>query len=75
MVLFEVLTVGLTTPTSILSSSTIHTFSAAGAGTIATLVTHPFDVIKVASEVISHYLCYQLSMPAFEDEGAGKIRR
>lgn len=30
-----------------LSSAGIHTFSAASAGAIATLVTHPFDVIKV----------------------------
>ena len=32
-----------------MNSVTVHGFSAATAGTIATLATHPFDVIKVPS--------------------------
>lgn len=38
----------LPTNSSILSSTAVHTVSAAGAGAIATLATHPFDVIKVS---------------------------
>lgn len=34
-------------PTSNTQSTVIHTVSAASAGAIATMVTHPFDVIKV----------------------------
>lgn len=36
---------------SFLSSTGIHTFSAASAGAIATMVTHPFDVIKTKVQV------------------------
>ncbi|KLO17469.1 solute carrier family 25 member 38 [Schizopora paradoxa] len=36
---------------SFLSSTAIHTFSAASAGAIATVVTHPFDVIKTKVQV------------------------
>ena len=31
-----------------MSTAVVHSFSAATAGAIATLVTHPFDVIKVS---------------------------
>lgn len=30
-----------------MSSALLHSLSAASAGTVATLTTHPFDVIKV----------------------------
>jgi solute carrier family 25 protein 38 len=33
--------------TSLAHSAAIHTLSAASAGAIATMATHPFDVIKV----------------------------
>jgi len=36
---------------SFLSSTGVHTFSAASAGAIATIVTHPFDVIKTKVQV------------------------
>jgi hypothetical protein len=34
-------------PSSHLASAALHSCSAAAAGTVATLATHPFDVIKV----------------------------
>ena len=34
-------------PPSHLTSAVLHSCSAAGAGTIATLATHPFDVVNV----------------------------
>jgi hypothetical protein len=37
-------------PRSSTQSAVIHSLSAGGAGTIASLVTHPFDVIKVRFE-------------------------
>ena len=42
-------------PTSSLVSAALHSGSAAAAGTIATLATHPFDVIKV-------FLCLGFSL-------------
>lgn len=37
----------LVPPTSSFVSAGVHSFSAAAAGAIATMATHPFDVIKV----------------------------
>lgn len=45
-------TVALVMPTSAMSSAGVHTFAAASAGAIATLATHPFDVIKVVSQTV-----------------------
>lgn len=39
-------------PTSDAQSTLMHTMSAASAGAIATMATHPFDVIKVWFEQI-----------------------
>ncbi|KAI5119750.1 hypothetical protein M0805_004082 [Coniferiporia weirii] len=41
----------ITQSSSVLSSTGVHTLSAASAGAIATLVTHPFDVIKTKVQV------------------------
>jgi len=41
----------LAQPLSGLSSTAIHSFSAASAGAIATMATHPFDVIKTKVQV------------------------
>ncbi|KAI0080829.1 mitochondrial carrier [Panus rudis PR-1116 ss-1] len=38
-------------PQSALASSGLHSFSAAASGAIATLVTHPFDVVKASMQV------------------------
>jgi solute carrier family 25 protein 38 len=36
-------------------SAGIHSFSAASAGAIATMATHPFDVIKVILQILSPF--------------------
>ena len=46
-------TAQLTASSTILSSTGVHTISAASAGAIATLATHPFDVIKVDASLTS----------------------
>ncbi|KAH8115791.1 mitochondrial carrier domain-containing protein [Phellopilus nigrolimitatus] len=44
-------TSNFTSSSSVLSSTGVHTLSAASAGAIATLATHPFDVIKTKVQV------------------------
>jgi len=46
-----VITAQLLPPTSNTHSTGIHSFSAASAGAIATMATHPFDVIKTKIQV------------------------
>ena len=41
-------------PSSGAGSAVVHSFSAAAAGAVGTLVTHPFDVIKVSSFFAHH---------------------
>ena len=41
---------------SVGQASTIHCMSAASAGAVSTMLTHPFDVIKVAFTI---FLCFQ----------------
>ncbi|THH05490.1 hypothetical protein EW145_g4765 [Phellinidium pouzarii] len=41
----------ITQSSSVLSSAGVHTLSAASAGAISTLITHPFDVIKTKVQV------------------------
>ena len=40
--------------TSSLHAAGVHSFSAASAGAIATLATHPFDVVKVSIRISFH---------------------
>jgi len=46
-------TTALVPPTSGILSAGVHSFSAASAGAIATMATHPFDVIKTKIQVRS----------------------
>lgn len=41
----------LTPPSSTANSAVVHSFSAAAAGAVSTMVTHPFDVIKTKIQV------------------------
>ena len=45
-------------PSSGVHSAVVHSFSAAAAGAIGTLATHPFDVIKVFSFFTLHLVAF-----------------
>ena len=49
----------------------VHSFAGASAGAIATMATHPFDVVKVCATVTSRYA---LSHTVFPDKNASPYR-
>jgi len=59
------------------ASAGIHGVSAAAAGTIATIATHPFDVIKVFRSLY-HHVCFLIGDPSFfffADKDTSTFRR
>lgn len=62
----------ITIAAEFLPTTSVHGFSAASAGVIATLVTHPFDVVKVNTHL--RFFIVKLTR-VFSDQSASSFGR